>query len=112
MSGKKKENEKFTKIPAVIAIIVLLLTFIDWDSYSYYTFMKFIVTGVMFYHAYFIYEILKKINHWFWGSVGTAVLFNPVIPIHLGDKDLWMVIDILVIGFLISSMIKINRTPL
>ena len=92
---------KFSKVPAVIAIIALLLTFIDWHSYDYYTLMKFIVTGVMVYYAYYIYEVLQKVDYWFWILVGIAVLFNPIIPIYLRDKGLWMFIDVLVIGFLI-----------
>ena len=100
---------KFSKVPAVIAIIALLLTFIDWHSYGYYTFMKFIVTGVTAYYAYYIYKVLQKVNYWFWILVGIAVLFNPIIPIYLRDKGLWMFIDVLVIGFLIGLIIKFRK---
>lgn len=103
------EKIKFSKIPAIVAIISLLLTFIDWHSYGYYTFMKFIVTGVMIYYAYYIYIEVKKVDYWFWILVGIAILFNPIIPIYLGDKTLWGFIDVLVIGFLIGVVTKFGR---
>lgn len=42
---EKLKNAKFSKVPAIIAVIALLLTFIDWHSYGYYTLIKIIVTG-------------------------------------------------------------------
>lgn len=99
---------KFTKTPAIIAIISLLLSFLDWP-YGYYTLMKFVVTGVTAYYAYYIYEVVQRQNFWFWFLIATAILFNPIIPIHLGDKSLWEVIDVVVIIFLISLIFKFRR---
>ena len=103
-------NEKieFYKWPAITAIVFLILSFLDWP-YGYYTFMKFIVTGSTIYYAYYIYEQLKKQDFWFWILVGIAILFNPIVPIHLGDKDLWSLIDIVVIVFLVSLMSKLKN---
>jgi hypothetical protein len=28
-----------------------------------------------------------------WTLVGSAVVYNPVIPVRLGDKDLWIVLN-------------------
>ncbi|MDP3043179.1 MAG: hypothetical protein Q8N21_02140 [bacterium] len=106
---EKLKNIKFSKIPAIIAIIALLLTFIDWHSYGYYTLMKFVVTGVAAYYVYYIYEVVKKQDFWFWGLAVIAILFNPIIPIYLGDKDLWMAIDVVVIGFLVGAVIKFRK---
>ena len=61
---EKSCNLKFSKIPAIIAIVALLLTFIDWHSYGYYTIMKFVVTGTMAYYAYYIYMVIKKQGFW------------------------------------------------
>lgn len=101
----KGSNIKFSKIPAIIAIIALLLTFIDWHSYGYYTLMKFIVSSTLAYYAYYIYTVLKKTDYWFWITVGIAILFNPIVPVYLKDKSTWMVIDVFVIGFLVFFII-------
>ena len=106
---EKLKNIQFSNIPAIIAIIALLLTFIDWHSYGYYTLMKFVVAGTTAYYAYYIYEVVKKQDFWFWGLIIIAILFNPIIPIYLGDKSLWMIIDVVVIGFLISFIFNFKK---
>lgn len=95
------DNLKFSKLPAIIAIAALILSFADWSSYGYYTLMKFVVTGTMAYYAYYIYRVTKKQGFWFWGSVFIMILFNPIIPVYLGDKSVWGLIDIPVIAFII-----------
>lgn len=102
----KKESKKILIIPAVIAIIVILLSFIDWSSYGYYTFLKFVVTAVAAYYAYFLYTELKEKGVWLWLLVGIAILFNPIVPIYLYDKSVWMAIDVVVIIYFISLIIK------
>lgn len=105
----QKKSEKIKTIPAIIAIIALLLTFIDWSSYGYYTFMKFVMTAVAIYYAYYLYVELKKRGVWFWLLVGIAILFNPIVPIYLYDKGVWMVVDVIVIGYLIGLIIKFRK---
>lgn len=110
--AKKSKTLKFSSIPAIIAIIVLLLTFIDWHSYGYYTIMKFIVTGTMVYYAYYIYEVVKQKGFWFWSSAAIAIIFNPIVPVYLGDKSVWGAVDIIVIGFLVWLLINIRKKSL
>ncbi|MEA2113412.1 MAG: DUF6804 family protein, partial [Patescibacteria group bacterium] len=88
----KIKNIKFTKNPAIVATIMSLLTFFSWP-YGYYTFLRLVITGVAVYYAYYLYEMIKKQDFWFWSLVIIAVLFNPIIPIYLGDKSIWGVID-------------------
>lgn len=102
---KMDKNLKFAKWPAVVASIVLLLTYFSWP-YGYYTFMKFVVTGVAVYYAYYLYQEVKKLNFWFWVLIAIAILFNPIIPIYLYDKSIWWVIDGVVIIYFISFVIK------
>jgi len=105
----KPKSAKLNKIPAIIASIVLLLSFIDWPSYSYYTFMKIIVTGMAIYYAYYLYNVLKRKDFWFLILVVIAIIFNPIVPIYLYDKSIWMVIDIVVIGFLVGLISKFRK---
>lgn len=105
----QKKSKKITTVPAIIAIIALLLTFIDWSSYGYYTFMKFVVTAIAIYYAYYLYTELKEKGVWFWLLVGITILFNPIVPIYLYDKGVWMVIDVVVIGYLIGLIIKFRK---
>lgn len=103
------DNLKFSKLPAIIAIAALILSFADWSSYGYYTLMKFVVAGTMTYYAYCIYEITKKRGFWFWGSIFIIVLFNPIIPIYLGDKSIWGTIDVPIIAFMVLLLINFKE---
>lgn len=95
-----KKEMKFTKMPAIIASVMLLLTFLDWPS-GYYTLLRIAITGVSVYYAYYIYSVLKKQDLWFWIMVIIAVLFNPIFPIYLYDKSIWWIIDIIIAILLI-----------
>jgi len=102
------KNIKFTKTLAIIASIMLLLTFFDWP-YGYYTLLRIVVTGIAIYYAYYLYKIIKKQDFWFWSLVVVVVVFNPIFPIYLGDKSVWEVIDIIVAVFFISLIIKFKK---
>lgn len=71
--------------------------------------MKFVITGVIAYYAYWLYEKLQETNFWFWFLVVTVILFNPIIPIYLRDRSLWEIINVIVIIFLISFIYKFRK---
>lgn len=96
---------QFVKWPAILAFILLLLTYFHWP-YGYYTFIKFIITGTAIYYAYYLYYKVQKLSFWFWMLVIIAILFNPIIPIYLYDKTIWWFIDGLVLMFFITLIIK------
>ena len=105
---EKIESIKFTIIPAIIASVLLLLSFFDWP-YGYYTFLRVVVTIVAIYYIYWLYSLAKLQNIWFWGLIVIGILFNPIIPIHLGDKTIWGIIDVIVAVFFISLIIKFRK---
>lgn len=104
----KKENTKFMMIPAIIASVILFLALLELP-YGYYTFLRVVVTITSIYYVYWIYEVVKQQGFWFWGLIITTILFNPIIPIHLGNKSVWAVIDIVAGLFFISSIIKYKK---
>lgn len=102
----KIKKLKFSKTPAIIVSILLLLTFFSWP-YGYYTFLRIAVTGVAVYYGYYIYEhnLIEKLNFWFWGLIIVIILFNPIFPIYL-DKTTWGIIDIATVVFFMSLVFK------
>ena len=105
---EKTETIKFTKIPAIISSILLLLTFLDW-SYGYYTFLRVVVTGTALYYTYYLYTKIKWQTFWFWGLVIIAVLFNPIVPVYLKSKSIWGIIDVIVVIFFVTLIIKLKK---
>jgi len=69
---------------------------------GYYTFLRIVVTiGAV---TVVVSEFKSKINFWVITFGIIAVLFNPLIPIYLGNRVVWAPIDIIVAGlFLIKS---------
>ena len=60
---------------------------------GYYTFLRIAITiGAI---SYIISEFVKGFNFWLIGFVLIAILFNPLLPIYLNDKQAWMPIDII-----------------
>ena len=59
--------------------------------YGYYMLLRLVVTGVFAWSAYIAYERQYKVLPWV--LVVLAVLFNPVIKIHL-PREIWAGVDI------------------
>ncbi len=59
--------------------------------YGYYTFLRLVICGVFAYAAFVSFKRKAKILPLVYGLL--AILFNPLIKIHL-PKEVWMVIDI------------------
>lgn len=106
-SGHMNKNIKFNIYPAIIVAILLLLSFFPWP-YGYYTFLRWVVTAAGVYYAYYLYTVEKK-NFWLAGCIVAAILFNPLVPIYLGTKSIWSVIDVIVAAFFISLIIKFKK---
>ena len=69
----------------------LLFVAIFGLPYDYYTFLRLAITGLSLYAA---FELLEKGSVNFWVMLFIALLFNPLIPIHL-SKGIWILINII-----------------
>lgn len=78
-------------IPNMIAAAMLFGTLADLP-YGYYQLLRFVVCGVAVYVAFSAYNGQKMWAVWIFGFV--ALLFNPLIPIHL-PRELWQPIDLI-----------------
>ena len=79
---------------------MLLLALADWP-YGYYILLRFVVCGSAAFVAYLGYLINKQWIIWTFGII--AVLFNPLILIHL-NRELWAFIDVIVAVIFVVSI--------
>ena len=93
-------------IPAVVASVMLLIAVAPLP-YGYYQFLRWIICGISIYIAYKSYDWGKKWAVWIFAPV--AILFNPLIPIHL-SKEIWQTID-LFCALLFSLSLLLLREP-
>ncbi len=95
-------------IPCIVASVTLLGALGDWP-YGYYQLLRFVVCGVSVYVAYMAYIWQKLWATWLFVII--AVLFNPLIPIHL-SREVWQPIDLIcallfvVIAFVLKEPAK------
>ncbi len=94
-------------IPALIAAAMLLGALAKWP-YGYYQLLRFVVCGVSVYTAFMAYGWQKIWAMWLFGFV--ALLFNPLIPIHL-SRELWQPIDVICAILFIYAIATLKKPP-
>jgi hypothetical protein len=81
-------------IACCIGVGLALLPF----PYSFYILLRILFFGSMIYYAVQIYQ--GNIDITVIALIVFAVLYNPIISIHLGSKLLWLVINIATLIFM------------
>ena len=92
-------------VAKLIAVGMLLGT-LSHPPYGYYNLLRFVVCGVAGYAAFRASEIGKK--GWGLTFVVVALLFNPVIPVHLG-REAWVLVDLGIALLLLVSVAALDR---
>lgn len=87
----------------LLPIGMLFLAFLDLP-YGYYMLLRFVVCGCCGYIAYTEYLAKEKATKWVIIFGGIALLFNPLIPIHLG-RESWTIIDPIIAALLIVHFV-------
>lgn len=103
------DNHKHS-LPSLIARVlaaIMLVWALDRHPYDYYTLLRWITCGVSAYMAWYSAELAK--DGWVWIFGITALLFNPLIPVHL-SRDTWAVIDLAAAALMVVSLFTV-RTP-
>ena len=75
-----------------LAPIIALIIGIFPMPYGYYMISRLTVSGCALYYAVSCYKNNNKTHLWIFGFI--VVLYNPLIPISLDSKELWMVVNI------------------
>lgn len=97
-----KPSEVNMKVAKLITAGLLLIAIAELP-YGYYIFLRIIVFIVS---AICVIEYFEKRNFFVYIFSMIAILFNPIIPIHL-DKETWIPIDIITsLIFIISIFTK------
>lgn len=83
----------------------MLIWALDDHPYGYFTLLRFVVCIVTAYCAVLSNE--KGKVTWTWILGGMAVLFNPIVPIHI-DRESWQVIDAVAAVVLLISLVPVR----
>ena len=80
-------------MPVAVIYIAVTMLFIGAAPlpYGYYMLLRLVATGVFAWAAFVSFERKNQFLPWAFGLL--ALLFNPIVKIHL-PKELWVFIDI------------------
>ena len=96
----------------LIPAAMLLLAMADMPS-GYYVFMRIVVCFACAVVAYGSYKREDSLNSSAILFGLMAILFNPIIPVYLYDREIWMPIDIIgAIVFVIKGLVFKNTNQL
>ncbi len=87
---------------AVVSIFLLVLSLLERFDNGFYVFLRFTTCIAL------VGLCLNKIGVWIkFPLILLAILYNPVIQIHLGDRDVWLVFNVITIPALLIPWIVI-----
>jgi hypothetical protein len=108
MDSANARSSNLPRWPFVVAIVSLVLGIPPIWPYGYYVLLRLIVCGVAVYGA--MQANSQQRMGWVWALGTTAVLFNPLIPVHL-TKDAWVLIDLIAAILLGIAMSVLHQNP-
>ena len=100
--------EKVTKRiwqPQAVVSVMLLWALYPGNPYGYYTLLRFVCCGIFAYLA--VQSLALEKQGWSWVLGITAVVYNPIIPIHL-TREIWSVVNIVTIGIAVMTIFTLK----
>jgi hypothetical protein len=94
-------------IPQAIAAVMLLWALYPENPYGYYVLLRLVCCPIFAYLAIQAYSQNKP--GWAWTLGITAVLYNPLIHIHL-TREIWSVINLATIAIAVASAFVLKST--
>lgn len=95
MNSNHMPDKKIILYLCAISTIFVLIGLAEMP-YGYYQLLRFILCGSALYT---VVACFNSENPFIlFGFGGLAILYNPIIPVHLGDKEIWIVLNFLTLG--------------
>ena len=92
-------------LPQTIAGGMLLWALYPGNSSGYYTLLHWVCCGTLIYLAYKAVKLKRQI--WIWILVITALVYNPIFRLHLGE--LWFTINLITAGIVVVSIFPLKN---
>jgi len=93
-------------LAATVPAFLLLVATFSRQPYGFYTFLRIAVCASAIYLSWYSNQINK--GAWLWIFVFVALLFNPVIPVHL-TRNVWVLIDLATALVFVSSIVVLRK---
>ena len=83
--------ETYKKLTWILPIIVIALAILPMP-YVYYSFLRIVICGCSIFFAIRLFENKQISFVWIFGFL--ALLYNPIVPVYLYEKEIWTLINI------------------
>jgi len=100
------ETMKRIWIPQVIVCVMLLWALNPANPYGYYTLLRWVCCGVFGFLAFQAFTLKKQGLTWVLGI--TALVYNPIFPVHL-TRAIWSAANIATIIIAVASIIYLKK---
>lgn len=97
-------------VVALIATAAVLVAFLE-QPYGYYMLLRLFLCGAS---LFLLAGANLSLSDWErWALGGFAVLYNPIVPIRIGEKDIWEVLNVvtLVLFWVITLRRRRSQSP-
>jgi hypothetical protein len=88
-----------------IATILMVLAILGGLPYGFYTFLRITIFSISIYIVIILIKSDLLEFAWAYGFVG--LLFNPLMPFHLG-RSVWLTVELMTLVFFVYSIFKID----
>ena len=98
-------NDSTPKLASAIATIAVVVGLAELP-YGYYMLLRLLLCGIS---LFLVFGAKLNLEDWHrWTLGGLAVLYNPVLPIYLGEKGLWIIANIatVVLFWMVSGRLR------
>ena len=85
---------------------MLLLALNSGNPYGYYILLRWVCCGIFIYLAFYTLE--QERRGWTWVLGITAVVYNPILRVHL-TREIWSVVNLMTIGIAVASMFVVKK---
>ncbi|WP_145597828.1 DUF6804 family protein [Candidatus Pelagibacter sp. FZCC0015] len=91
MNNISNQNNKIFWLAPIVVLVIGILPL----PIGYYTLSRLVVSVSALYFAYNFYKKNDNKNIWIFGFI--AILYNPIIPVYLYEKFIWIIVNIITI---------------
>lgn len=102
------KSNKVPYVPQLVSIGMLLWALNPANPYGYYILLRIVLCASCGYLAFRAAEANK--NQWVWILGVSAVVYNPIIRVHL-NREIWSVVNVVTIIMLILTFWALRNPP-
>lgn len=94
-------------IAQIIGVAMLAWALAPINPYGYYVLLRIVVCGIFVYLAVKAHGLNK--TGWAWGLGITAVIYNPLLRVHL-NRDIWSLVNLATIVLLVITVWALRQS--